>query len=75
MNTETHFAADAETGEIVGEERLVIASDSNELLCVGDFEIRKEGNLIFIKHSSGESGVFDPVLFEKCVDSFFNENF
>jgi len=47
----------------------------NELLCVGDFEIRKEGNLIFIKHSSGESGGFDPALFEKCIDSFFNENF
>jgi hypothetical protein len=51
------------------------ASSSNNLLVVGDFEVRKEGNLIFIKNSSGESGGFDPVLFEKCISNFFDSNF
>ncbi len=50
-------------------------SELSDLLCVGNYEIRKEGDLIFISHSSGESGGFDPVLFEKCIDKFFNDNF
>ncbi len=50
-------------------------SELSDLLCVGNYEIRKYGDLIFISHSSGESGGFDPVLFEKCIDKFFNDNF
>jgi hypothetical protein len=36
MNTETHFAADAETGEVLGEAHLGSASARLPLLCVGD---------------------------------------
>ncbi len=50
-------------------------SNYTDSLRVGDYEIRKSGDLIFIAHASGESGGFDPVLFEACIDKFFNANF
>ena len=68
MNTETHFAADAETGEIVGEERLVSASGSNELLC-GEDKIKDIATEFYYHwHNSGGTNTADG------FDSWWNLN-